>query len=230
LSSSSVLPPSPGLGRGTRREGHARIGVLASGAGSNLQAMLDACARGEIEGEVVVVVSHREGAGALERARRAGIPAIALPLQDRRDRAVRRQHEEHLLDLLRQFELDLVVLAGWMLILSAQFLSQCPWPLVNIHPALLPMDDSDALEIPILRGAHAVRDALALHLPFTGVSIHHVTPQVDAGPVVLREIVPIDWEDDEESLYCRIKAVEHRLLPQAVHIVLSSHTVGGVHA
>jgi phosphoribosylglycinamide formyltransferase-1 len=202
-----------------------------------LQALLDACASDEVDAEVAIVVSHRQGARALERARQSGVPAFALPLTDRRDAVLRRRLEEQLLDLLTAFELDLVVLAGWMLILSADFLARCPCRLINVHPALLPLDSSqddtlvwDGVELPVLRGAHAVRDALTLELPFTGVSVHYVTPHVDAGPVVLREKVPIDKGDDEETLYRRIKGVEHRLLPRAVQAVLTPMIVGGAYA
>lgn len=215
---------------------HDRIAILASGEGSNLQALLDASARGDLDARVVAVISHRKGAGALARARAAGVAAIEMLIDSRKDLEARRAHEEQLLDVLLPLELDLAVLAGWMLILSAEFLARCPFPILNVHPALLPME-GDALEIPVLKGAHAVRDALALGLPYTGVSVHRVTPQVDGGPVVVREAVPIEPGDDEESLYRRIKAVEHRLLPMAVQAVLARRAeqpaaihVGGVYA
>jgi phosphoribosylglycinamide formyltransferase-1 len=264
---SSCRPVPPWPASEVRGEG-ARIAVLASGDGSNLQALLDACRRGDVDAEIAVVVSNRAEARALERARRAGVPAIALPLRDRESDPheggdpdpheggkpdphergkphTRRLYEERLLEVLRPFELDLIVLAGWMLILSAHFLDQCPCPLINVHPALLepetgwpepgtppkawvtlgaphPAGTRPAwvTPLPVLRGAHAVRDALALGLPYTGVSIHYVTPEVDAGPVILSETVPIEPGDDEDSLYRRIKAVEHRLLPRAVQSVL----------
>ena len=224
--------PSPAVReRGLGGEGK-RLGVLVSGDGSNLQSLLDACESEAVGAEVVVVISNKAEARALERARRAGVPALALTLQDRRDPVVRRRYEDQLLELLRPFQLDLLVLAGWMLILSEDFLVRCPCPVINLHPALLPLNGSGVdLEIPVLRGAHAVRDALALGIPYTGVSVHYVTPEVDAGPVVLREPVRIEPGDDEDSLYRRIKAVEHRLLPRAVQAVLSSiHDPGGAYA
>jgi phosphoribosylglycinamide formyltransferase-1 len=138
-------------------------------------------------------------------------------------------HEAALLDLLTPVDADLIVLAGWMLVLSADFLERCRCPMLNVHPALLPMEGSP-LDVPVLRGAHAVRDALELGLPYTGVSVHEVTAEVDAGPVVTREVVPILINDDEHSLYRRIKAVEHRLLVEAVSAVLVSTLYGGVHA
>jgi phosphoribosylamine--glycine ligase len=193
-----------------------RIGVLASGEGSNLQAVIDACNQGAVDAEIAVVASHNPRARALLRAERDGIPSFAVPLNDRRDPAARRRHEERLLEILVPFDLDLLVLAGWMLILSADFLGSCRFPVINVHPALL-----DPVSVPILRGAHAVRDALALGLPYTGVSVHLVTPEVDAGPVIVSEPVEIRTDDTEVSLYGRIKTVEHRLLPQAIHMVLT---------
>jgi phosphoribosylamine--glycine ligase len=224
-------PPSEGGGE-TRRP---RIAVLASGAGSNLQALIEACRDGAIDAEIVLVASHRVQAGALRRAEEEGIPRLVLPLDRSSDRFAREPLEETLLAHLCEFDVDLVVLAGWMLILSPRFLAGCPCPLLNVHPALLP-DGREPLDIPILRGAHAVRDAIALRLPYTGVSVHHVTEEVDAGPVVRRETVPIERGDDEDSLYRRIKPVEHRLLREAVRQVLDetrqtfSIPHGGVHA
>jgi len=222
--------PSPRRGGGGRGEGGPRIGVLASGAGTNLQALLDASDNGSLDAEIAVVVSNHPTSGALQRAARRGIPALCIPLTDRRDLAARSQFEDQLLAALTPYRLDLVVLAGWMLVLSSTFLERCGCPLLNVHPALLPIPDGETLDIPFLRGAHAVQDALALGLPYTGVSVHHVTPEVDTGPVIRRETVPILPNDDEESLHRRIKVVEHRVLPEAIKAVLLSLCVGGIHA
>jgi phosphoribosylamine--glycine ligase len=216
--------PSPINGRGGEKRAR-RIGVLASGEGSNLQAIVDACRDGAIQAEIAVVVSHNSTAGSLTRAERAGIPAVIAPLADRRDPAARRRHEERLLTILAPLDLDLLVLAGWMLIFSADFLDRCNCPVINIHPALL-----DPVSIPVLRGARAVRNAIGLGLPYTGVSVHVVTPEVDAGPVVISESVEIRPDDDEESLYRRIKGVEHRLLPQAIELVLRQQASNDVRA
>lgn len=230
----AVTVPSVGEGAQIQEAGSPtpprfpRIGVLVSGEGSNLQALLDACESGIVDARVAVVVSHREGAGALERARQAAVPACVLPQPALHDPLARCRYEVELLALLLCYRLDLAVLAGWLLVLSADFLDRCPFPLLNVHPALLP-EPGELPDYPVLRGMHAVRDALALRLPYTGVSVHHVTVEVDAGPVVRRERVPIAAGDDEASLYRRIKAVEHRLLPEAVQSVLTSMP-GGVYA
>jgi len=226
LQTSSSSPPRGGGGRG---EG-GRIAVLASGTGTNLQALLDASAAGSLDATIAVVVSNHPRAEALRRARHHGVPVLSISLADRRDSAARRQFEDLLLAALAPYHLDLVVLAGWMLVLSGEFLERCGCPLLNVHPALLPMPGGETLDVPVLRGAHAVRDALALGLPYTGVSVHRVTPEVDAGPVICRETVPIFPNDDQESLHRRIKVVEHRVLPDAVQAVLHSLSVGGIHA
>jgi phosphoribosylamine--glycine ligase len=209
-----------------------RIAVLAAGDGSNLQALIDASATGTLPASVALVVSHRVGAGALIRAQAAGVPGYTLPLADRKDPAARELLETQLLGLLHSYCVDGVVLAGWMLILSPSFLARCPVPIVNVHPALLPMPDTPlpSPAFPVLRGIHAVRDALSLELDRTGVSVHLVTAEVDAGPVLLREEVPIEPGDTETTLHRRIKAVEHRLLPRAVASLLSSSRYGGAYA
>jgi phosphoribosylglycinamide formyltransferase-1 len=203
-----------------------RIAVLASGSGTNLQALLDATACGTLDAEVVVVVSDRAEAGALRRATATGVPAISLPLSDRRDPAVRQAFDRRLAGVLRAFEPNLIVLAGWMLILTPEFLDSFPGQIVNVHPALLP--DGGGIEVltshgclPALRGPRAVRDALRQRLPATGATVHYVTTTVDSGPVILREEVPVLPDDDEVRLHERIKAVEHRLLPRAVAMALA---------
>jgi phosphoribosylglycinamide formyltransferase 1 len=204
-----------------------RIAVLASGSGTNLQALLDATACGTVTAEVAVVVSDRAEAGALRRAAAAGVATVSLPLADRRDRVVREAYDCRLTAVTGAFEPDLIVLAGWMLILGSRFLNAFPGRIVNVHPALLP--DGEGTEVitsygrlPALRGARTVREALRQRLPATGATVHYVTNAVDCGPVILREEVPILPDDDEVQLHERIKAVEHRLLPRAVAMALAA--------
>ena len=204
-----------------------RIAVLASGAGTNLQALIGAIASGTLDAEVAVVVSNRAAAGALRLAAAAGIAAVSLPLADRHDPIARQAYDVQLADVLLAFKPDLLVLAGWMLILSPAFLAHFPGPIVNVHPALLPDDGGIEVStscglLPALRGARAVRDALARRLPVTGATVHYVTTAVDAGPVIVREEVPVLPDDDEIRLHERIKTVEHRLLPRAVDMALAA--------
>jgi phosphoribosylglycinamide formyltransferase-1 len=203
----------------------ARLAVLIAGSGTNLQALLDASRSGELEAEVVVVVSHRAEAAGLQRALAARVPTIYLPSPRRGDPAARSAFERRLGELLAGFEPDLVVLAGWMLVLSPAFLARFAGRLLNVHPALLPGDAGPSVatsrgEQPAFRGAHAVRDVLAAGVPLTGTTVHWVVAEPDAGPVILKAEVPVLPGDDEASLHERIKAVEHRLLPEAVGLVL----------
>ena len=204
-----------------------RIAILASGAGTNLRALLGAIESGRLDAEVAVVASDRPEAGALRLAADAGIVAVSLPLADRHDPVARQAYDLQLADVLLEFKPDLLVLAGWMLILTPAFLDRFPGPIVNVHPALLP--DDGGIEVltscgllPALRGARAVKDALAQRLPVTGATVHYVTTAVDAGPVLLRQEVPVLPDDNEIRLHERIKTVEHRLLPRAVAMALAA--------
>jgi phosphoribosylglycinamide formyltransferase 1 len=210
-----------------------RIAVLASGSGTNLQALLDATAHGTVEAEVAVVVSDRVDAGALRRASAAGVATVWLPLVDRLDPVVREAYDRRLAVVTSAFEPDLIVLAGWMLILGPRFLNMFPGRIVNVHPALLP--DGDGAEVltshgrlPALRGPRTVRDALRQRLPATGATVHYVTNAVDCGPVILREEVPILPDEDEGQLHERIKSIEHRLLPRAVAMALEAVSASNV--
>jgi phosphoribosylglycinamide formyltransferase 1 len=140
---------------------------------------------------------------------------------------VRETYDRRLAVVTGAFEPNLIVLAGWMLILGPRFLNTFPGRIVNVHPALLP--DGEGTEVltsygclPALRGARTVRDALRQRLPATGATVHYVTNAVDCGPVILREEVPILPDDDEVQLHERIKIVEHRLLPRAVAMALAA--------
>jgi phosphoribosylglycinamide formyltransferase-1 len=181
-----------------------RVVILASGSGSNAQALLDAA---DLGAEVVAVVSDVVGAGVLERAAKAGVEAVTV---DRGAYADRPTWEAALADAVATRQPDLIVLAGFMRILSGDFVRR--WPVINVHPSLLPA----------FRGAHAVDDALAAGVKVTGTTVHFVVEDVDAGPIVLQEAVPVLPTDDASSLHERIKAVEHRLLPQAVRLFFSN--------
>ncbi len=183
--------------------GPTRLAVLVSGSGTNLQALLDAAADPSFGGRVVVVGSDRAEAGGLRRARAAGVPTVVQQVTDHPDRQAWEAALRHDLEVHRP---DAVVLAGFMRLLSGAFLAAWPDRVVNTHPSLLPA----------FRGAHAVRDALAHGVKVTGCTVHLVDEQVDHGPIVLQEPVPVHDDDDEAALHERIKAVEHRLLPTAV--------------
>jgi phosphoribosylglycinamide formyltransferase-1 len=204
-----------------------RLVILASGSGTNAQAIFDAAQQREIDAQVVLLVSNRSGSVAMTRAQSAEVPTLFLPLSNRRDPQIRESYDRQLADAVATFRPDIIVLAGWMLILSPSFLTRFPGRIINVHPALLPDGAEDEVlssqgRLPALRGPRVVRDALALQLPLTGATVHYVTETVDAGPVILREEVPIYPDDDEMELHERIKAVEHRLLPRAANMALAA--------
>ena len=195
-----------------------RIAVLVSGSGSNLQALIDAIEGGQLPGvEIALVVSNKANAVGLQRALKHNLPAIFLPWTQRA------KTEARLAQLLHLFQADLIVLAGWMRILSGEFIAQFPSRIINLHPALLPDDGTgntyithSGTVIPVFRGLHAIRQALDAQIVTTGSTIHYVTPEVDAGPVLCREEVAIEEGDTEETLHERVKQVEHRLIVEAV--------------
>jgi phosphoribosylglycinamide formyltransferase 1 len=208
-----------------------RIGVLISGSGSNLQALIDAIESQQLPGvEIALVVSNKADAYGLLRALKHRLPALYLPWGQRTvgaqfigPKPAMSESESRLTNLLQLFQVDLIVLAGWMRILSAAFLEQFPQRVINIHPALLPekgtgstYTTSNGILIPVFRGLHSVQQALDAGIKITGSCVHFVTPEVDAGPVICREEVVIEEGDTEETLHERLKVVEHRLIVRAV--------------
>jgi phosphoribosylglycinamide formyltransferase-1 len=189
-----------------------RVAVLASGGGTNLQAILDACAGGRIDARVAVVLSNVPGARALERARAAGVATEVVPSKGVADRAA---YDALLLERLRAHAPDLVCLAGYMRLLGPEFLRAfgpaegtrgCP-RVMNVHPGLLPS----------FPGLHAQRQALSYGARFAGCTVHFVDEGTDTGPVIVQAVVPVLEGDGEEQLAARILAEEHRIYPRAVH-------------
>lgn len=188
-----------------------RLVVLISGTGTLLQALLDACADPHYPAEVVAVIADNPAAQGLDRARAAGIPAVAVALAAHPDRAA---WNDALLDAIESFEPDWIVSAGFMRILGPQVLSAYPLRVVNTHPALLPS----------FPGAHAVRDSLAYGVRVSGSTIHLVDEGVDTGPIVDQRAVVVERGDDEASLHERIKVVERELLVDVIRR-LATHNV-----
>lgn len=184
--------------------------VMLSGHGSNLQAILDACASGELPARVAAVVSNKSAAFGLERARRAGIPAIARPKLKAQDR---REYDAGLAELVAAYRPDWVVLAGWMRVLTSTFLDRFPNRVINLHPALPGA----------FPGTHAIERAFEAYrrgeVEHTGVMVHLVPDEgVDSGPVLAQEAVPILPGDTLETLEARVHAVEHRLLVDTLKV------------
>jgi formyltetrahydrofolate-dependent phosphoribosylglycinamide formyltransferase len=186
------------------RNPQSKIIVLISGNGSNLQAILDACASCELHAQVAAVISNKRDAYGLERARRANVPAIVKMKPKELDRRV---YDAELADLADSYQPDWIVLAGWMRVLSSAFLDRFPNHTVNLHPALPGM----------FPDIHAIERAYAAYragkIDHTGVIVHLVPDEgIDCGPVLAQQIVPINADDTLETLEDRIHRVEHRLL------------------
>jgi phosphoribosylglycinamide formyltransferase-1 len=193
-----------------------RLVVLASGGGTNLQALIDEIAAGALDARIPLVIVNRKAALARERAERAGIPCRYEPLRPWLERGQERaDYDAHLARVIAAERPDVLVMAGWMHICSDEFVRQFPNSIMNVHPALLPA----------FPGAHAVSDALAYGVKVTGVTVMYVWPggltNYDNGPIILQAAVPLEEGDSEETLGARIHAVEHRLLPEAVRLHLA---------
>jgi formyltetrahydrofolate-dependent phosphoribosylglycinamide formyltransferase len=190
-----------------------RLIVMISGSGSNLQALLEATADGRIPAEIVLVVSNRRAAYGLQRAEQAGVETLYFPAKGY---AAREQYDADLAERLRPYQPDLIVLAGWMRILTLAFLDQFPGKIINLHPAL-------PGQFP---GVEAIARAYAAYrageIDETGCMAHYVIPELDAGPVIAQAVVPIYPHDSLDSLTERMHAAEHNLLVTAVAQVIGA--------
>lgn len=184
-----------------------RLGVLISGRGSNLQAIVDAVADGRLDAHIAVVVSNRDGAPGLERARRAGIATRTIRHTDFDSREA---FDLAVVEELERHDVGLVCLAGFMRLLSPAFIRAFPAAILNIHPSLLPA----------FAGLDAQRQAWEHGVAVSGATVHIVTPELDAGPIVRQAVVPVRDGDTAESLAARILEVEHRIYPEAIRTVL----------
>ncbi|WP_414935843.1 phosphoribosylglycinamide formyltransferase [Amycolatopsis sp. cmx-11-51] len=180
-----------------------KLVVLASGSGTLLQAVLDAVEKPNFPAKVVAVGADRTGIEALTRAERADVPSFTVRMADHPDRTA---WDKAITEAVAAYQPDLVVSAGFMKILGAEFLARFPGRVINTHPALLPS----------FPGAHAVADALAMAVKITGSTVHFVDAGVDTGPIIAQEPVIVESDDDEHVLHERIKAVERRLLVETI--------------
>ncbi|MFZ5647605.1 MAG: phosphoribosylglycinamide formyltransferase [Bacillota bacterium] len=180
-----------------------RVGVLASGRGSNLQAIIEACEREDIPALVAVVVSDKAEAFALERARNHGIPAVHINPGYYQGRE---EYERRVVLEMREYGVDLICLAGYMLLVGRVLLEEFNGRMMNIHPALLPS----------FKGLHAQRQAVEYGVRFSGCTVHFVDEGMDTGPIILQSVVPVYPEDGEDELSARILDQEHRIYPEAV--------------
>lgn len=181
------------------------IGVLISGSGTNLQSIIDAIEAGTINGRITCVISNRADAYGLERAKKHGIPALVV---SHKEHPTREEYDATLVATLREHGVEMVVLAGFMRIITPVFLDAFPHRVLNIHPALLPS----------FPGIHAQKQALDYGVRYSGCTIHFVDSGTDTGPIILQSVVPVHPDDTEESLSARIQVEEHRAYPEAVRL------------
>ena len=183
-----------------------RLGVLVSGRGTNLQSILDAIGKGEVPAEVGVIISNKETAPALERGRQHGVESIFL---NPKDFASREAYDRELVTLLNARDIDLVCLAGYMKILTADFIRAFAGKIINIHPSLLPA----------FPGLDVQQKALDHGVKFAGCTVHFVEEEVDTGPIVLQAVVPVQDGDTAETLSARILEQEHKIYPRAIQLI-----------
>ena len=197
----------PGPRAGGARGASRRLGVLISGRGSNLQAIIDAIAAERLAAEIAVVISNRPGAPGLERARRAGIETAVL---DHTAYGSREAYDRELAAALRRHDVALVCLAGFMRLLGPAFVSAFRDRILNVHPSLLPA----------FPGLHGQDQAWRHGVKVAGATVHIVTAELDAGPIVRQAAVPVHDDDTPETLSARILVEEHRIYPEAIAAVL----------
>jgi len=184
-----------------------KLGILLSGRGSNFEAIADSIQAGRLQAEIAIVISNRADAPGIESARRRGLNTKLIPSKGR----VREEHDVEVVAALKQAQVDLVCLAGYMRLLSQDFIRAFPSRIVNIHPSLLPA----------FPGMDAQKQALAYGVKVTGCTVHFVDEHLDHGPIILQKTVPVLENDDEHSLSSRILEQEHVAYSEAIGIVIS---------
>jgi phosphoribosylglycinamide formyltransferase 1 len=184
-----------------------RLGILLSGRGSNFEAIAARIASGTLDAEIAVVISNVESAAGLAKARSLNLPAFCIPSAQKR----REDFDRELIQVLKEFDVSLVVLAGFMRILSRVFLEAFPYAILNIHPSLLPA----------FPGMEVQRQALEYGVKFSGCTVHFVNDALDGGPIVLQAVVPVRDDDTPDELSARILKEEHRIYSEAIGLVLS---------
>ncbi len=182
-----------------------KLGMMASGSGTNVEAIASAIASGKLNAEISVIIYNNPGAKVVERAKRYGIPAILL---NHREYKSRQDLDAKIVETFREYDVEMVVMAGWMRIITEVLLDAFPDKVINIHPSLLPS----------FRGAHGVEDALKAGVKITGCTVHIARLEVDNGPILIQAAVPILPEDTAETLHARIQIQEHQIFPQAIAI------------
>ena len=180
-----------------------KLGIMASGNGSNFEAIAQAIASQQLNAQIQVLIYNNPGIKAVARAEKWGVPAVLL---NHRDYKRREDLDSAIVETLRQYEVKWLVMAGWMRVVTSVLIDAFPDRIINIHPSLLPS----------FKGVRAVEQALAAGVKIAGCTVHLVRPEVDSGPILIQAAVPVLPDDTPETLQARIQVQEHRILPQAI--------------
>jgi phosphoribosylglycinamide formyltransferase 1 len=199
---SSLIAPAPTITIDDRNP-PLMLGMMASGSGSNFEAVAQAIDRGELNAKIAVLIHNKSGIKAIERAQKRGIPTIFL---DRRDYPTREELDRAIVTQLQAYRVECVVMAGWMLVVTQVLIDAFVDRIINIHPSLLPS----------FRGIHAIEQALAAKVKITGCTVHLVSLEVDSGTILVQAAVPVLPDDTAETLHARVQIQEHKILPQAI--------------
>ncbi|MBW4546784.1 MAG: phosphoribosylglycinamide formyltransferase [Symplocastrum torsivum CPER-KK1] len=183
-----------------------KLGIMASGSGSNFEAVADAIASQQLNAEIQVLIYNNPGIKAVARAERWGVPAVLL---NHRDYKRREDLDTAIVEVFRQYKVEWVVMAGWMRLVTPVLINAFPDRIINIHPSLLPS----------FKGVKAVEQAIEAGVKIAGCTVHLVRLEVDSGPILLQAAVPVLPDDRPETLHARIQVQEHRILPQAIALV-----------
>jgi phosphoribosylglycinamide formyltransferase 1 len=202
----SLVSPPLGVQATESSRSPLKLGVLASGSGSNFAAIAAACANGELPAQVQVMIYNNPNARAAERADQWHIPSRLI---NHRDYAEREALDRAIINTLQEFAVEWVVMAGWMRVVTPVLIDAFPGQVLNIHPSLLPS----------FRGVRAVEQALAAGVKITGCTVHLVVPELDSGPILTQAAVPILPSDTPETLHARIQVQEHLILKQAISLI-----------
>lgn len=180
-----------------------KLGIMASGSGTNFEAVAQAIASEQLNAQIQVLIYNNPGIQAVARAEKWGVPAVLL---NHRDYKRREDLDAAIVEMMRQYDVEWVIMAGWMRVVTPVLIDAFPDKIINIHPSLLPS----------FKGVKAVEQALAAGVKITGCTVHLVRPEVDSGPILLQAAIPILPDDTSETLHARIQVQEHRILPQAI--------------
>lgn len=195
VTSAKSIPDTPPL----------KLGIMASGSGTNFEAVAQGIASGQLNAQIQVMIYNNPGIKAVQRAEKWAVPSVLI---DHRDYKTREDLDAEIVQTLRKYDVDWVIMAGWMRIVTPVLIDAFPNKIINIHPSLLPS----------FKGINAVEKALAAGVKITGCTVHLVRPEVDSGPILIQAAVPVLPDDTPDSLHARIQIQEHKILPIAISL------------